>query len=142
MNLRIVVLLIFLAVLFGCSKEGGVESAEYYPMLKYDIKRNLRLVTYDNSPVYASVTRLEGLDVKEEHIPVFVSESSQLLFEDGSPVVDREGYLVFWAKNGEFINTDYRVIDKGDLFIVNGKRLENTTALMLRELWKDKGREF
>lgn len=130
---RGVALSILLAlVLAGCNKEQ--RGVSQYPMITSEIGEGpWQVVTYEGDKILHETIALDGRSVVVRSESVYISNTSQFVYRDGTPITTYDGKFIYWNKDGLVINRNLTVVPEDQVFIVGGKPMHRNTAIRLRD---------
>jgi hypothetical protein len=120
-------------VLYDPVKEQTGPLKSQLPMIIFKDKTALyQVITYENKAITALVIKLKPKFHQAFH-KVYLNYRSQFVFNDGRPIIFRDE-PIFWNREGNVVDYNYRVINEGNLFYVDTNAITQGTAMTLREL--------
>lgn len=129
------VLAITVFALAGCDKE--MQGVSQYPMISDDLGNGpWQIVTYEGEKVYHETIALDGRDVAVRSESVYISNKSQFIYRDGTPITTYDGKYLYWNKDGLVINRLIQAVPEDQVFVINGKPMHVGTAMKLRDYHK------
>jgi len=118
--------------LLGC--EESSQGISQYPMISDDLGNGpWQIVTYDGEKVYHETIALDGRGVAVRSESVYISNKSQFIYRDGTPITTYDGKYLYWNKDGLVINRLIQAVPEDQVFVVNGKPMHVGTAMQLRD---------
>lgn len=95
-----------------------------------------QVVTYDDKKVTHETLALDGKSVTTRSETVYVSNKSQFVYRDGTPIQTHDGKYIYWNKDGWVINRHLQIVREDQVFVVEGKPMQVRTAMKLRDYHK------
>jgi hypothetical protein len=131
----ILILTITVFALTACEKQR--QGVSKYPMILEDLGSGpWQIVTYEDEKVFHETIALDGRSVAVRSESVYISNKSQFIYRDGTPITTYDGKYLYWNKDGLVINRLIEVIPEDQVFVVNGKPMQVMTAMKLRDYHK------
>jgi len=128
--------LIFIFMLVaGCKSEN--KGVSQMPLISKDLGVGpWQVVTYDDKKIYHETLALDGRSVTTRSESVYINNSSQFVYRDGTPILTYDGKYIYWNKDGWVINRHLQIVREDQVFVVEGKPMPVRTAMKLRDYHK------
>lgn len=129
---KLILTVVITTFLAGCkAQQSGVSQI---PLIDESLGEGpWQVVTYDNRKVFHETLALDGKTVTTRSETVYVSNKSQFVYRDGTPIQTHDGKYLYWNKDGWIINRFLQVVPEDQVFVVEGKPMPIRTAMKLRD---------
>lgn len=134
MSVRRLMLVVFVSTVTLTACDNKSFDISQYPMLPDNLGSGpWQIVTYAGDKVFHETLKFSGRNIAKESETVYISNSSQFIYRDGTPITTYDGKYLYWNKDGFVINRLRQMIPEDQVFVVNGKPMHVGTAMRLRD---------
>lgn len=127
------VAVLLILILPGCKE--APKGISHYPLITADMGAGpWQVVTYSDEKIIHETIQLDGRSVVVRSESVYISNKSQFVYRDGSPITNYKGQFIYWNIDGQVINKDLELVSEDQLFVVGGKPMRPNTPIRLRDL--------
>jgi hypothetical protein len=124
---------LLLSMLLGCKE--APKGISHYPLITEDMGAGpWQVVTYSGEKIIHETIQLDGRSVVVRSESVYISNKSQFVYRDGSPITNYKGEYLYWNVDGQVINRELKIISEDQVFIVGGKPMKPNTPIQIRDL--------